>query len=55
MDNALKFLIKITATPGNVVATARLCKDQLDSIKLKSLEAKNALKETFNFSSLGLV
>ena len=51
MDNALKFLIKITATPGNVFATARLCKDQLDSIKLKSLEAKNALKETFNFSS----
>ena len=51
MDNALKFLIKITATPGNTLATARLCKDQLDSIKLKSLEAKNALKETFNFSS----
>ena len=51
MDNALKFLIKITATPGNTLATARLCKDQLDSIKLKSLEAKNALKDTFNFSS----
>lgn len=51
MDNALKFLIKITATPGNTLATARLCKEQLDSIKLKSLEAKNALKDTFNFNS----
>lgn len=50
MDSVLKFLIKLQADEGNVLAVARRTSQQLDEISRKATSVGARLREAFSFS-----
>lgn len=51
MDSVLKFLIKLQADGGNVVAVARQTSDRLDEISRRARTVSSRLREAFSFSN----
>lgn len=50
MDNILKFLIKLNADGGNVLAVARQTEHRLDNIRRKAMIVGQGLRKAFSFS-----
>lgn len=50
MDSVLKFLIKLQADGGNVVAVARQTSERLDEISRRARTVSSRLREAFSFS-----
>lgn len=51
MDSVLKFLIKLQADGGNVIAVARQTSDRLDEISRRARTVGARLREAFSFSN----
>ena len=51
MDSILKFIIKMQASEGNVLAVARQTSQHLDAISRKATSAGSALRKTFSFDN----